>query len=130
MSDIDNMLDDLLKSLVKKEAPIVARIRRKILKQGGLGAAQRKKITKRPNQFGDGAAYKSEVITTYEQPLAKNEYEAVSFEDGNVKMQFGSEIPELVKKRAMDWAKKRGFKIKEMSLDKNSESGSWVIFGK
>jgi len=126
MDKTNKRLNEMMDSLFKREAPIVARTRRKILKQAGLSALKRKALKQKDNQVNE--TYKSESTTNFEQPLAKNEYEVTQFNNGEFKMEFGPEVPELVKKRAMEWAKKRGLKTKEMSLGKSNETNSWVIF--
>ena len=123
---MDKMLNEMMDSLFKREAPIVARMRRKLLRQAGLSASKRKSLKQKDEHLDE--AYKSEVVSNLEQPLAKNEYEVTQFGNGEFKMEFGPEVPELVKKRAMEWAKKRGLKTKEMSLGKSSKTNSWVIF--
>ncbi len=62
------------------------------------------------------------------QQLAKNEVMASHFDDGAIKFDFGSEVPEAVKKAAFGWAKKRGLKPVEASLMKSSASVETVMF--
>jgi hypothetical protein len=124
MSDISKMLNEMLEPMIKKESPIVARRRRKILKESHVGAAARKKL-KQVQQ-----TYKSEEVLDLAQPLAKNEYETSVNEAGEMKFEFGPEVPELVKKRAMEWAKKRGLKAKEASLSKSVTGTEWIVFTK
>ena len=62
------------------------------------------------------------------QSLKKNEIITSTYSDGSVLMDFGSEVPENIKKAAFDWAKKRGLKAKEASLVKNSNSPERVLF--
>jgi hypothetical protein len=59
--------------------------------------------------------------------LKKNEMMASSYTDGTLKLDFGSEVPEPVKKAAMNWAKKRGLKVVELSLNKSENVGSTMI---
>lgn len=118
----------MLDELSKKEAPIVARWRRKILKQSGLNAAKRNKL--KPSKEEEKDTFQAEAVTSFETPLAKNEYEVSQFDNGDVKMEFGPEVPAQFRKRAMEWAKKRGLKSKETSLGKSETSNTWVIFSK
>lgn len=65
-----------------------------------------------------------------EPVLAKNEVMASSFSDGSIKLDFGSGIPAHVKKAALSWAKKRGLKPIEASLDKSITSASFIVLSK
>lgn len=60
--------------------------------------------------------------------LAKNEIMASTFNDGAVKFDFGSEVPEPIKKAAMAWAQKRGLKAVEASLAKSKDAIETVLF--
>ena len=62
--------------------------------------------------------------------LAKNEVMASAFNDGSVKMDFGSDVPDEIKKAALKWAKDRGLKPTEASLAKNLQSATSVLFGR
>jgi hypothetical protein len=62
------------------------------------------------------------------QNLSKNECMASFFDSGELRFDFGSSVPEKVKKSAMAWAKKRGLKAVEASLAKNDGSSSYVRF--
>lgn len=64
------------------------------------------------------------------QSLQKNEVMASAYKDGVVRLDFGSDVPEKVKKAAISWAKKRGLKAIEMSLTKSDTSNSFMIFAK
>jgi hypothetical protein len=121
---MSNEFNDILDILAKKEAPVVARTRRKILKETGIPASKRKKL--KPKTLPQ--VQKTEAVHNFEQPLAKNEYEIIEKSDGEIKMEFGPEVPDIFKKRAMEWAKKRGLKTKEMSLEKSTSSNFWVVF--
>jgi hypothetical protein len=61
------------------------------------------------------------------QDLAKNEIMTSIYDNGVVKMDFGSNVPEPVRKAAMGWAKRKGLKPIEASLNKSSNSPSSVI---
>lgn len=73
------------------------------------------------------AAVKDKVET---DELAKNEVMASAFNDGSVKMDFGSDVPEEIKKAALKWAKDRGLRPTEASLAKNLQSATSVLFGR
>lgn len=78
---------------------------------------------------------KSELISKIKESmeieeLAKNEVMASAFNDGSVKMDFGSDVPDEIKKAALKWAKDRGLKPTEASLAKNLQSATSVIFGR
>lgn len=60
--------------------------------------------------------------------LAKNEASAEFYDGGIVKMDFGSDIKSSVKEAALRWAKKKGLKVVEMSLNKTAASISTYKF--
>lgn len=60
--------------------------------------------------------------------LAKNEVMASTFNDGAIKFDFGSEVPDHIKKAAFNWAKKRGLKAVEASLMKSVDAVETVFF--
>jgi hypothetical protein len=62
--------------------------------------------------------------------LAKNEMLASTFADGAIRLDFGSGIPEKVKKAAIAWAKQKGLKPVEASLNKSVQSTSYITFSK
>lgn len=62
--------------------------------------------------------------------LSKSAYGVDLMDNGEMKMEFGPEVPELVKKRAIEWAKKRGLRVKESSLGKSESGFEWLIFSK
>lgn len=65
-----------------------------------------------------------------EPALAKNEVMASTYSDGSLKLDFGSGIPAHVKKAALNWAKRRGLKPVEASLDKAVATASFVVLSK
>lgn len=69
--------------------------------------------------------YEQEVAA---QSLSKNECMASIFNTGELRFDFGKEVPEKVKKSAMAWAKKKGLKAVEASLDKSESTHSYVTF--
>ena len=60
--------------------------------------------------------------------LQKNEAMVSAYNNGMVRMDFGSDVPEGVKKAAMAWAKKRGLKAVEASLQKSATAPEFAIF--
>jgi hypothetical protein len=71
---------------------------------------------------------KDSAVFTEAKALSKSAYGVNLMDSGEMKMEFGPEVPELVKKRAMEWAKKRGLRVKESSLGKSESGFEWVIF--
>ena len=59
--------------------------------------------------------------------LKKNESLASFYDDGHIRLDFGSDVSPKVKEAAMKWAKKRGLKASEASLDKSASAPSYVI---
>lgn len=62
--------------------------------------------------------------------LKKHQAAASFFDDGTVRLDFGSKVNEKVKKAALDWARRRGLKTLEESVNKSDESNSYKVFGK
>lgn len=60
--------------------------------------------------------------------LAKNEAAASFYDGGIIKMDFGSDIKASVKDAALRWAKKKGLKVVEMSLNKSADEVSTYKF--
>lgn len=63
-------------------------------------------------------------------PLAKNEMRCSEYENGCIKLDFGSDVPDDIKKAAIQWAKKRGLSPVEASLSKSANSSEYVILSK
>lgn len=61
------------------------------------------------------------------QNLSKNEVMTSVYDNGIVKMDFGSDVPESVRKAAMSWAKRKGLKPVEASLNKSRNSPESVL---
>jgi len=121
------MVKEMVKvGLEKKESPIVARMRRKLWNETKLTASQRKK----QRQTREEDLTQSEQVHDIFAPLAKSEYQIDQHSNGDVKFSFGPEVPEHVKKRAAEWAKKRGLRPKMSSLGKSNGSVEWILFGK
>lgn len=61
--------------------------------------------------------------------LKKNEVMTSLYDNGFVRMDFGGDIDKKVKDAAMGWAKKRGLKATEASINKADGTSSHIIFG-
>ncbi len=66
----------------------------------------------------------------YGTPLAKNEARFSAYENGSVRLDFGEDVPENVKKAAISWAKNRGLSAVEASMMKSIKSSEYVIMAK
>lgn len=62
--------------------------------------------------------------------LKKHQAAASFFDDGTVRLDFGSKVDEKVKKAALDWARRRGLKTIEESINKSADANSYKVFGK
>jgi hypothetical protein len=60
--------------------------------------------------------------------LKKNEVMASFYESGAIRMDFGSDVDPKVKEAAMKWAKRRGLRASEASLDKSADAPSYVVY--
>lgn len=60
--------------------------------------------------------------------LKKNEVMTSFFKNGCIRMDFGSDVDQKVKEAAMKWAKKKGLKATEASLDKSVGVQSHIIY--
>lgn len=63
------------------------------------------------------------------QKLEKNESMFTFYNNGAVKMDFGPNVSDKVKKAAMDWAKRKGLNAVEIPLKKSANSPYTIIFG-
>ena len=61
--------------------------------------------------------------------MNKNDVTANIFDNGAVRFDFGRSISDDLKKKASQWAKKRGLKVVEESLGKSQDGSSYIIFG-
>jgi hypothetical protein len=59
--------------------------------------------------------------------LQKNEMLASFYDNGHIRLDFGGEVDSKVKDAAMKWAKNRGLKTSEASLDKSAGAPSYVV---
>jgi len=125
-SEIESATHQLLEQLVKREAPVIARMRRRFLKETANPAAARRKLKRQAM----GPARKSEELLNYGEALAKSDYQITSYADGAVKMEFGTEVPESVRSRAKKWAEKRGLKLAEIGLQKSENIAEIVVYRK
>lgn len=110
-----DFLKEMFDVLVKKEAPIISKFRRKIQKETGNPASKRKKLRQKTN--------KSELLKS----LGNDEIEFTQYGNGGLRLDFGKDVPEAARKKALNWAQKRGLRISEMSLGKSSSSAGWVL---
>ncbi|MGH7240990.1 MAG: hypothetical protein ACREGB_01700 [Candidatus Saccharimonadales bacterium] len=62
--------------------------------------------------------------------LQKNEMLASFYDSGAVKLDFGPGVPDKMKKAAIDWAKRKGLKPVEASLNKSKEAFNFVVMNK
>jgi hypothetical protein len=62
--------------------------------------------------------------------LKKNEVCTAVYSDQSVRLDFGSDISDDVKKRAIEWCRKKGLVAIEASLAKSYGAGSYVLFTK
>lgn len=84
-----------------------------------------------PNRVQKMADEMVKMITEeYGSPLAKNEARFSAYENGSVRMDFGEQVPENVKKAAITWAKTRGLSAIEASMMKSMKSSEYVIMAK
>lgn len=62
--------------------------------------------------------------------LKKHQAAASFFDDGTVRLDFGAKVDEKVKKAALDWARRRGLKTIEESINKSADANSYKVFAK
>lgn len=73
------------------------------------------------NQAVNAITQKMEEVMAV-QSLRKNQMMARIHNDGCVKLDFGAEVPEPIRKAAIDWAKRKGLKPVEASLAKSKDA--------
>jgi hypothetical protein len=61
--------------------------------------------------------------------LKKNEVMTSVYDNGLIRMDFGGSVDRKVKDAAMSWAKKRGLKAVEASIEKSNGASSHIVFG-
>jgi hypothetical protein len=109
---MDIMMNAASQDLTKALPPRIAyRLRRWFQRQG-----RRVKIAG-PQEIAAQVAHKMEQAMAAKE-LRKNQFMTRVHDDGVVRMDFGSAVPEPVRKAAMEWAKRRGLKAMEASLVK------------
>jgi hypothetical protein len=60
--------------------------------------------------------------------LKKNEVMTSFYDNGAIRMDFGGDVDQKVKDAAMRWAKKKGLRASEASLDKSDGSPSYTVY--
>jgi hypothetical protein len=60
--------------------------------------------------------------------LKKHEVMTSFYDSGHIRMDFGGDVSEKVKEAAIKWAKKRGLKTSEASVNKSAHAQSYIIF--
>jgi hypothetical protein len=124
--DLDKLTIDLTESLAYSElskAAIPPRLYYRL--RAFLNRTRSKQLPIAQAAQAMARKYEQEVTA---KNLSKNECMASFFDSGELRFDFGAEVPEKVKKAAMLWAKKRGLKAVEASLTKSDGSNSYVRF--
>lgn len=126
---IDDLAIELAKSFDNSKLPPKLRYRlkrwlRNMMSPQQVSAQQRQQVKR---------AVKKEIITQvldsiYPAELKKNEMMTSAYSDGTIKLDFGAEVPETIRKAAINWAKKRGLKAIEAPLNKTQDSIDSIIF--
>ena len=128
MKDINEVSVEILESLSKSN--LTPNMRKQLMAYLG-------KIRKRsPHLFNSAnkkallqhIIKKAEEILSLEE-LKKHEAMVTLYKSGSFKFDFGEEVPDKIKKMAIDWAKKRGLLVSEESLNKSSNAKSTITFG-
>lgn len=84
-----------------------------------------------PNRVQKMADEMVKMITEeYGTPLAKNEARFSAYENGSIRMDFGEDVPENIKKAAISWAKNHGLSAVEASMMKSTKNSEYVIMAK
>jgi hypothetical protein len=126
MKDIDSVSADLTRELAFSplEKMLPPKLRYRFYKWLKTYGGSRNSLM--PNvQKSVNAAY--EHIAAIKE-LKKNEVMTSFYDDGAVRMDFGGAIDPKVKKSAMEWAKRKGLKASEASLDKSAGCASYVVY--
>jgi len=122
MNDINDLTVELAKAFNVSKMPPKLKYRF----QKWLQGIQRPQPVRPEARSRMTAAVKAEMVNqilerTGGSDLKKNEMMASAFDNGSVQFDFGSEIPDEIRKAAIFWAKKRGLNVVESSLSKSSE---------
>lgn len=131
--DIDTLIEELVKFSGTSTGGLPPKLKYKLKKW--LQSLRAETGVKQADQRHLIQTVKSELVSKIKESmevedLAKNEVMASAFNDGSVKMDFGSDVPEEIKKAALKWAKDRGLRPTEASLAKNLHSATSVLFGR
>lgn len=126
--DIDTLSLELAYEMLGKSLPpkVLYRYRRwmrKFRPTSVSAAFEANKMNKNEDVLADET-----VTQTLPEGLAKNETMASFFESGHIKMDFGADVSQKVKKAAMEWAKRKGLKVIEASLAKSSSSPTSITY--
>lgn len=117
------------------KSPLLAREINNYLKRSHIarklkGAKIREKMKQRltPQQIAQQFVDKAEEVLAH-KTLAKNEAMVSMYESGAVRLDFGAEVPEKIKKAALLWAERRGLKPVEASMSKSANgSPTYCVF--
>jgi hypothetical protein len=129
-----NTLDDLTLDLArdlqteklrKYLPPKLAYRFREWLRRFGGKASGKSKPTQQ--QVSGILAQKVEEMVALSE-LKKNETMASFYDNGIVKMDFGSEVSDKTKKAALAWAKRKGLKAIEATLNKSTTMSESTLF--
>lgn len=129
-TNLDELTLDLAKELQTEKLrkylpPKLAYRFRQWLRHHGTGLKNPKAT---PQQVAGMLAQKIEEQVAVSE-LKKNETMASFYENGIVKMDFGSEVSDKTKKAALSWAKRKGLKVLEATLNKSDSVPSSTFFG-
>jgi hypothetical protein len=118
--DISN---DLVLETLEKGLPPKLLYRLKALARKYLWNVPKKQVQQ---TMTTALARKMEEINNL-KALKKNEVMASVYSNKTVRLDFGSGIPEEIKKKAMEWAKKKGLNVIEASLAKSTNNNSYLV---
>lgn len=136
--NLDDLSLELSKSMIKQEEiakaaelpPILAyKLRQWMRRKYKHGRLYGNRSTPISNRLSQTVAQKIEEFLAL-RDLKKNEFIASEYDNGEMKFDFGSAVPEKVKKMALAWAKKKGLKPTEVSLNKSKNTTSSVLCSK
>jgi len=129
MIDIEDMTLELSKKFIKKNEKVTTSVNTQIEK---WMETNKKRFKDNPEIFkkAQKEIYKAIEELIISKTLKKNEAVASVYDNGVIRMDFGSDVPEKVKKAATEWLKKRGLDPVEASLNKGPSSSSYTVFSK
>lgn len=73
-----------------------------------------------PQQIAQQFVDKAEEVYTLKS-LAKNDTMVSMYKSGSIRLDFGSDVPDKIKKAALKWAERRGLNPVEASMNKSSK---------